>query len=253
MEPTRRPLHSPPPERVNADGMPRPTPAARTIERYPPRVRINHWAVVLLFLCAALSGLAFFHPSLFFLSHLFGGGTWARVLHPFFGVLMVAGFVLLAAHVWRDNRLDAGDRAWLRRSRDLIAGREEQMPPVGKYNGGQKLVFWTFAISLLLLFVTGFVFWQPWFADAFPIPLRRVAVVIHSVAAVVLLLSMVIHVYAAIWVRGSMRAMLRGDVSEAWARQHHRRWSRQIAGGDPRGREPPHRGPAGSAAPQRPD
>ena len=43
------------------------------------------------------------------------------------------------------------------------------MPPVGKYNAGQKLVFWAFGVSLLLLLVTGFVFWRPWFADFFPI------------------------------------------------------------------------------------
>ncbi len=50
------------------------------------------------------------------------------------------------------------------------------MPPVGKYNAGQKLVFWSAAICLVVLLVTGFMFWQPWFADAFPIVVRRIAV-----------------------------------------------------------------------------
>lgn len=203
----------------------------RFIERYPDATRMNHWAVALLFFCAALSGLAFFHPALFFLTMLFGGGTWSRILHPFFGVLMVAGFVLLFAKVWRDNVWQPRDAEWVKAAPHLMkTGHEGGMPPVAKYNGGQKLVFWAFAASLLLLFVTGFVFWQPWFADAFPIPLRRVAVVVHAVSAVVLVLSVVVHVYAAIWVKGTMRAMTRGTVTEAWARQNHPLWYQEISG-----------------------
>ena len=44
------------------------------------------------FILAALSGLAFFHPALFFLTDLFGGGPWTRILHPFIGVVMFAAF-----------------------------------------------------------------------------------------------------------------------------------------------------------------
>ncbi|MET0350892.1 MAG: formate dehydrogenase subunit gamma [Rhizobacter sp.] len=204
--------------------------SARLIQRYPDRTRMNHWAVALLFLCAGLSGLAFFHPALYFLTMFFGGGTWTRILHPVFGVLMVLGFVLLFAQVWRENVWRASDRAWLAHAGAMLAGDTREPDETGKYNAGQKLVFWAFAVSLLLLFVTGFVFWQPWFADAFPIPLRRVAVLVHAVSAVVLVLSVIVHVYAAIWVKGTMRAMTRGTVTEAWARQNHPLWYQEISG-----------------------
>ncbi|HZE91914.1 MAG TPA: formate dehydrogenase subunit gamma [Rhizobacter sp.] len=199
----------------------------RYIRRYEDSTRMNHWAVALLFLCAGLSGLSIFHPSLFFFSALFGGGPWTRILHPFFGVLMVLGFIGLFATMWRDNLLDSGDREWLRHAGELLAGHEENMPPVDKYNAGQKLVFWVSALCLLVLVVTGFMFWRPWFADAFPIPVRRIAVLLHAIAAVVLILTIIVHVYAAIWVSGSMRAMTRGTVTDAWARQHHRLWHRE--------------------------
>ena len=42
---------------------------------------------------AALSGLALFHPALFWLSNLFGGGPWTRILHPFMGVVMFVLFL----------------------------------------------------------------------------------------------------------------------------------------------------------------
>jgi formate dehydrogenase subunit gamma len=202
---------------------------ARLIRRYPDGTRINHWLVAMLFICAGLSGLAVFHPSLFPLSMLFGGGPWTRILHPFFGVAMVLGFVALFFQVWRENLWKSRDTAWLKAAPHLIAtGDEKSMPPVGKYNAGQKMVFWVFGPCLIMLFVTGFVFWQPWFANYFPIPLRRAAVVFHAFSAVVLILSVIAHVYAAIWVKGTMRAMTRGTVSENWARQNHPLWYREI-------------------------
>jgi formate dehydrogenase subunit gamma len=37
-----------------------------------------------------------------------------------------------------------------------------------------------------------------------------------------------VHIYAAIWVRGTLRAMWYGTVTRAWAKQHHRGWYRQV-------------------------
>jgi len=201
------------------------------IRRYSDRFRLAHWAVVLLFFCAALSGMAMFHPALFPLSMLFGGGPWTRILHPFLGVLMAFGFVFLFVPVWRENLWKPRDTAWIKAAPHLVkTGDERGMPPPGKYNAGQKLVFWAFGICLVLLFATGFVFWQPWFADYFPIWLRRVAVVVHAASAVVLVLSMIAHAYAALWVKGTMQAMTRGTVTDGWARQNHPLWHQEVRG-----------------------
>ena len=196
--------------------------------RYPHADRINHWVVAMLFFLAALSGLSFFHPSLFFFSNLFGGGPWTRILHPFLGVAMALGFVGLYVKFWRDNILTDADRTWNRHLLDLLRGDKGNMPPAGRYNAGQKAVFWAFTGSLLVLLLTGLVFWRPWFVGYFAIGLIRVAVVLHAVAAVVLIISVIVHVYAAIWVSGTVRAMTRGTVSESWARQNHPLWHREM-------------------------
>ncbi|TXG00652.1 formate dehydrogenase subunit gamma [Massilia arenae] len=199
------------------------------ITRYRDRTRMNHWAVALLFICAGLTGLALFHPSMYFFSVFFGGGYWTRVLHPFFGLLMVLGFVFLFFAVVRDNFWTRADTEWVKKAPKMVTtGDEHHMPPVHKYNAGQKGVFWVFAISLVLLLITGFMFWQPWFADFFPIPLRRAAMLVHAVAALALVLSVIIHVYAAIWVKGSFRAMTRGTVHEDWAKSHHPLWYKEV-------------------------
>jgi len=203
----------------------------RMLRRYEDRDRMNHWFIVLMFLLAGLSGLAFFHPSLYFLSNLFGGGPWARILHPFMGVLMVLGFIGLAARLWRANVVTAEDREWRRHMGDMLKGNKAAMPPVGKYNYGQKLVFWTMVASLLVLLVTGFVFWRPWFAPYFPVDVLRIAALLHSVSAVLLIVATIVHVYAAIWVHGTTRAMTRGTVSEDWARANHPLWHKEVTGG----------------------
>jgi formate dehydrogenase subunit gamma len=203
----------------------------RLIRRYKDGDRMNHWFIAIMFFLAGLSGLAFFHPSMYFFSNLFGGGQWTRILHPFMGVLMVLGFLILFFKLWRENLINASDREWLKKSGDMMRGDKSSMPPAGKYNAGQKLVFWAMAISLLVLVVTGFMFWRPWFTPFFSIPVMRIAVLLHSVSAVVLVLSVIVHVYAAIWVKGTVRAMTRGTVTDSWARLNHPRWHDEVTKG----------------------
>lgn len=203
----------------------------RWLRRYTDGDRMNHWFVALMFVLAGLSGLAFFHPAFFFLSNLFGGGSWTRILHPFLGLLMVIGFAGMFLRFAGENRITEADRAWRARMGEMFRGNKAAMPPVGKYNYGQKLVFWAMSLSLLVLLVTGVLFWRPWFAPMFSVGVLRVAVLLHSVAAVVLILATIVHVYAAFWVKGTTRAMTRGTVSEAWAKANHALWHRQVTGG----------------------
>ncbi len=203
----------------------------RLLRRYSDGDRMNHWFIALTFILAGLSGLAFFHPSLFFFTNFFGGGSWTRILHPIFGVLMVLGFFLLFMKLWRDNLVTRQDREWGKHAGRMLGGDKSGMPPAGKYNYAQKLVFWAMAVSLLVLLVTGIMFWRPWFAGYFPIPVARAAVLLHSVAAVVLIAATIMHVYAAIWVKGTVRAMTRGTVTESWAKANHPLWHQEITKG----------------------
>lgn len=195
--------------------------------RYRDAVRLNHWIGAILFVSAALSGLAFFTPYFFPLTNLFGGGQWTRILHPYFGVLAALSFLGMFIQLHHENRLTSADREWLEASPRLLAGHEDEMPPVGRNNAGQKLVFWAMAFGLLILIITGFMFWQPWFAPFFPIPLIRFAALLHSIAAFFVILMLIIHIYAGIWVRGSMHAMVTGKVTRDWAWTHHRLWYRE--------------------------
>lgn len=202
----------------------------KSIQRYTAKERGNHWVVAITFILAALSGLALFHPSLFFFADLFGGGPWARILHPFIGVVMFLFFCITMVRFWKLNRINAADREWKKHIKDVIMNREKNLPEVGKYNAGQKYMFWLMVTCMWLLLISGIIMWRPYFAYAFPIDINRIAVVVHAVSAVALIIGIIVHVYAAIWVKGTMRAMIRGDVSAAWAKHHHPGWYREVSG-----------------------
>jgi formate dehydrogenase subunit gamma len=199
-----------------------------TIVRYTAPQRINHWLLAISFFLAALSGLALFHPALFGLSGLFGGGPWTRILHPFFGLTMLILFLLLGARVAAENRLRPRDWAWLRQIRDVLTGHEERVPEVGRYNAGQKLVFYSVVICLTLLLLSGILIWRAYFSQYFPIGWIRAGALLHALFAFVLICTIVTHIYAALWVKGSIRAMTRGTVTPGWAWKHHRAWYREV-------------------------
>jgi formate dehydrogenase subunit gamma len=201
------------------------------VQRYNVNERINHWVVAITFVLLALSGLALFHPAFFFLTNLFGGGTWARILHPFIGVVMFVFFLMLAVRFWDQNRITSADREWKKHFGDILANKAKNLPEIGKYNIGQKWLFWVLVVAIPVLLVSGFIIWQPYFAPGFPVGAARIASLLHALAAFVAIIAIIVHIYAAYWTKGSIRAMTRGTVTKAWARHHHPAWYKEVSKG----------------------
>jgi formate dehydrogenase subunit gamma len=204
-----------------------------TVDRYTVGARINHWITATSLVLLALSGLSLFHPSLFFLTALFGGGQWTRVIHPWIGVVLFFSFAGLFIRFWKANLWKSEDSTWLRRIRDVVAGHEEKLPELGKYNAGQKFVFWGMSILIVILIASGILIWDEYFFAFTTIEGKRIAILVHAMAAVVTICVWIIHVYAAIWVRGTIDAMTKGRVTGGWAWRHHRRWLRELVGKRP--------------------
>ena len=203
------------------------------ILRHDNSERIVHWLIAIAFLFLFFSGLALFSPFFFWMSAIFGGGQFMRLLHPFAGVLLILLFYPYAWKIRKDNQWTPADAKWVEHSVAYMKKKIE-FSDTGKYNAGQKLMYWSMVPIIAILFLTGITMWQPWFANAFPAPLRRVTSLLHAVAAFVMFIGIGIHWYAAYWTRGSIRAMVRGTVTKAWARFHHPAWFRQITGGKDR-------------------
>jgi formate dehydrogenase subunit gamma len=200
--------------------------------RYTPFERANHWLAAITFILLALSGLAFFHPAFYPLTQLFGGGVWTRILHPFIGVLMTISFGVMFFNYRKLNVMTPADKEWLSHVREVVDGDDRNMPEAGKFNGGQKLLFWLLVASMVLLILSGIVIWRAYFAFLFPAAVIRFASVVHAVASTITIALIIFHIYAAFWTKESLDAMLYGHVRRAWAKQHHPAWYRQMTGGD---------------------
>ena len=133
------------------------------VDRYTAGARINHWITAASLVLLAITGLSLFHPSLFFLTGLFGGGQWTRAIHPWIGVVLFFSFLGLFLRFWKANLWVREDGTWMAKLRDVLAGHEENLPEVGKYNAGQKMVFWSMSFLIVVLITSGVVIWERYF------------------------------------------------------------------------------------------
>jgi len=74
--------------------------------------------------------------------------------------------------------------------------------------------------------ITGIVMWFP---ESFSINLVRLAILLHTIAFIVVGAGFIIHVYmGTIGVPGSLSSMITGKVSALWAASHHPKWFKEI-------------------------
>ena len=207
------------------------SPDEELIPRYSFVERINHWLEALSYTYLLITGLAFWSPYLFWLVIVVGGGTVAREWHPWIGLLFAAS-IFRTFYEWRsDMRITDDDRAWGRGIRDYIENKDDKLPPVGRFNFGQKLFFWGIFYSVILLLLSGVFLWYtqllPW-SYRF---VRYAAILVHSSVALITIGLFLIHVYmSAILEEGSFGSMLHGYVTRAWAWTFHRSWYYQVVG-----------------------
>jgi formate dehydrogenase subunit gamma len=211
------------------------TRSSLSFTRHTTVARINHWITGGCFVLLMLSGFSMFHPMLYFLSDLFGGGQWTRAIHPWIGTVLLVSYAGLIVQFWRDNQWSRDDVAWTKAIGRVLANEEEGVPEVPRFNAGQKFVFWSMALLVPVLFITGLAIWEVYFSVYSTIDQQRIAILIHSLAAIAAILVWIVHVYAAIWVKGSMRAMTQGEVTPGWAWRHHRKWLRRLVAAGSRG------------------
>ncbi|MGH9786455.1 MAG: formate dehydrogenase subunit gamma [Terriglobia bacterium] len=202
------------------------------IVRYSFLERVVHWIAGGSYVFLLISGLAFFSPRLYWLATLLGGGPTARSWHPWAGVLFSLAVVWMHRMWSRDMRLTAADRAWSKTLGHYIRNEDDQVAPAGRFNAGQKQLFWLMYFGGLLLLVSGILLWGtesiPWSWRA----LRSVAILLHVAGALFTIGGFIVHVYmGAFVVDGGWRAITQGYVSEGWAKAHHRLWWNEIAGG----------------------
>lgn len=201
------------------------------IMRYDFRERLMHWINAVAYLYLMLTGLAFWSPWLLWIAVVLGGTQISRMLHPWIGLIFAFSLTWMYS-VWASQmHTTEADKAWWNSMNHYVRNEDEEMPPAGRYNMGQKLLFWGFVLCGILLLLSGLVLWLPEYIPWNGRALRYGAVLIHPAAALLTIGLFMIHIYMSVFAeRGALNSMVRGDVSQNFARRYHRLWWERIVG-----------------------
>ncbi|HXB75320.1 MAG TPA: formate dehydrogenase subunit gamma [Candidatus Acidoferrales bacterium] len=199
--------------------------------RYTLVERVVHWISAIAYTYALATGAAFWSPHLYWIAIVLGGAPTSRFWHPWVALVFVAALFWMMRAWLADMRITAADRAWGGAMRHYIRNEDENLPPIDRFNLGQKYFFWAMLAAGLVLLLSGAVLWFPELIPWSWRGLRYAAILLHAASALVTTGAFIIHVYmGTAVVRGGFTSIIRGEVSPAWARTHHRLWYNRVTG-----------------------
>lgn len=197
--------------------------------RYSFRERLMHWVAGASYVYLMLTGLAFWSPWLYWIAFVLGGPTVSRALHPWAGLIFTVAVVWMYRTWSAQMRTTESDRRWWHALPHYIRNEDDEVPSEGRFNAGQKALFWGFFGCGIVLFLTGLILWEPHWIPWNLRALRLLAVLVHPIAALLTIALFMIHVYMGTAVeRGAFGSIIRGDVARWWAARYHRAWYEQI-------------------------
>ncbi|WP_395457504.1 formate dehydrogenase subunit gamma (plasmid) [Azospirillum melinis] len=217
--------------------------SGRLVLRFNGLDRFAHWTTAVSFLTMALTGviMTFGRPLLI---PLIGHqaftplAEYAKSIHNFVSVPFVVGLLMIMGLWLRDNIPEKADWVWIRTAGGLFSKAGGQHPEAGRFNAGQKLVFWSIVLGGIGMAATGYLLMVPFAVSG--IGGMQIMHVIHGLLAAGLIAAVIGHIYiGTIGMEGAFDAMGCGEVDENWAIEHHRRWyQEQLRKGYVEGRQP---------------
>lgn len=207
----------------------------RKIERFTYFERAAHWVNAAAFVILAVSGIVMAFGKFFMLpwmgSAIFGKLTWfLKTAHNFVGPVFAVSLIVILITFAKDNVWRRYDWTWLRKGGGLL--RPEHVSS-GRFNAGEKLMFWGGMLFLGMLVVGSGLFLDrlvPGFV--YTRGEMQIAHMIHAVSTILMMCMLLGHIYlGTIGMKGAFKAMKTGYVDETWAREHHDIWYEDIKSG----------------------
>jgi formate dehydrogenase subunit gamma len=213
--------------------------SGRKVLRFKAFERFSHWLTAVSFVILGLTGLNITFGKIVLLP-LIGPDAFsdvsemAKYVHNFTSVSFVAGLVLIIVIFFRDNLPEKVDVEWLKQGGGFIKNKHA---PAGRFNLGEKLVYWLSLVAGVAVSVSGFLLLFPFFGTN--IAEMQLAQVVHAVVAVLFVALILGHIYiGTLGMEGAFEAMGTGEVDLNWAKEHHDLWLAQQLTNKDRQRQP---------------
>jgi formate dehydrogenase subunit gamma len=206
------------------------------VHRFNAFERFSHWLTAVSFVVLALTGLNITFGKIL-LMPVIGPDAFsifaeaAKYAHNFTGFAFAIGLVLIVALWVKDNIPRKVDIIWLKQGGGFIGSKH---PQAGRFNAGEKLVFWFAVGGGTAVVVSGILLLFPFYITN--VAGMQLAQVVHAVIAVLFIALILGHIYiGTLGMEGAFEAMATGSVDLNWAKEHHGLWLEEEIG---KGRNP---------------
>jgi len=187
--------------------------------------RFSHWLTAVSFVVLGLTGLNITFGKLMLLP-MIGPEAFsslsqaAKYVHNFVSAAFVIGLVLIVALWIKDNIPRKVDVDWVKQGGGFIKSKHA---PSGRFNAGEKLVFWFALGAGVAVIISGYLLIFPFYVT--DIAGMQIAQIVHAVVAVLFVAVIIAHIYiGTLGMEGAFEAMATGEVDLNWAKEHHDLW-----------------------------
>jgi formate dehydrogenase subunit gamma len=207
--------------------------SGRKMLRFTPFERFSHWLTAGSFVVLGLTGLNITFGKLV-LRPVIGPDAFStlaqacKYIHNFLSFAFILGLALIVGLWIKDNLPRKVDVDWIKQGGGFIKSKHA---PAGRFNAGEKLVFWFALGAGAAVIVSGLLLLFPFYVTG--IAGMQVAQVVHALVAVVFVAVIIAHIYiGTLGMEGAFEAMGTGTVDLNWAKEHHDQWfAEKQAGG----------------------
>jgi formate dehydrogenase subunit gamma len=199
--------------------------SGKKVLRFTGFERFSHWLTAVSFVLLGLTGLNITFGKLVLLP-VIGPDAFsdfaqtAKYVHNFVSFSFVLGLFLIVTLWIKDNIPRRVDIDWIRQGGGFIKSKHA---PAGRFNAGEKMVFWFALVAGIAVIVSGYLLLFPFYL--LNIAGMQGAQVIHAVVAVLFVAVILAHIYiGTLGMEGAFEAMGTGEVDLNWAKEHHDQW-----------------------------
>ncbi|PCJ74578.1 MAG: formate dehydrogenase subunit gamma [Rhodobacteraceae bacterium] len=229
-----------------------------TVLRFRLIERLAHWTMAIPFVILAVTGLSLLFGRIALIP-LFGKDIFmpiagiGKLVHHYIAWAFMFG-VILSFILWAWKNLPAKvDFKWL-----IVAGgmfKKGVHPSAGKFNAGEKILFWMVMFFGVIISLTGLSLLFPYqisfltpvleAANSLGLPSllgiapfdtvlapqeeMQYANLLHTIIAFVYMAVIIAHIYlGSIGMEGALPSMTKGRVETQWAKEHHDLWYEEV-------------------------
>src|SRR5436190_10941960 len=199
--------------------------SGQTVPRFSAFERFSHWLTAVSFVVLGLTGLNITFGKIV-LPPMIGPEAFssvaqaAKYVHNFVSAPFVIGLALIVGLWIRDNVPQKVDIDWVKQGGGFIKAKHA---PSGRFNAGEKLVFWFALGAGAAVIISGYLLIFPFYVT--DIAGMQIAQVVHAMIAVLFVAVIIGHIYiGTLGMEGAFEAMATGEVDINWAKEHHDIW-----------------------------